>query len=189
MEAQRIKKRYGVKKQMRSGKIASILIFVLSIVLSIAFFIFRDFFKESASLGLVGLFIINFVTNASFFVSAPAFLTVVAGGNLYSPVLVALVSSLGATIGDTIGFAFGFAGHKLTKHRLEKKKWFRILEKYFKKHGNLLLFAFALIPNPIFDAIGLIAGIFAYPFLRFFLIVWVGRLIRYFLLASFGSTL
>lgn len=174
---------------MNSGKIASVLIFILSIVLSFAFFIFRDFFKESTSLGLIGLFIINFVSNASFFVSAPAFLTVVAGGNLYPPVLVALVSSLGATAGDSIGFAFGFAGHKLTYHKLEKKKWFRVLEKHFKKHGDLLLFVFALIPNPVFDAIGLIAGIFAYPFFRFFLIVWVGRFIRYFILASFGSTL
>lgn len=172
-----------------SNKIGAASIFVLSIVLSFAFFIFRDFFKESTSLGLIGLFIINFVTNASFFVSAPAFLTVVAGGNLYPPILVALVSSLGATAGDTIGFAFGFAGHKLTKHRFEKKKWFRVLEKHFKKHGNWLLFIFALIPNPVFDAIGLIAGIFAYPFFRFFLIVWLGRIIRYYLLAFFGSTL
>ena len=174
---------------MMFNKIGAASIFVLSIVLSIAFFVFKDFFKESTSLGLIGLFIINFVSNASFFVSAPTFLTVVAGGNLYSPVLVALASSLGATAGDAIGFAFGFAGHKLTKHKLEKKKWFRILEKHFKKHGNWLLFVFALIPNPIFDAIGLIAGIFAYPFFKFFFIVWLGRLIRYYLLASFGSTL
>jgi membrane protein YqaA with SNARE-associated domain len=172
-----------------SNKIGAASIFVLSIVLSIAFFIFRDFFKESASLGLIGLFILNFVSNASFFVSAPAFPAVVAGGNLYPPILVALVSSLGATAGDSIGFAFGFAGHKLTKHKLEKKKWFRILEKHFKKYRGWLLFAFALIPNPVFDAIGLIAGIFAYPFFRFFLIVLLGRLIRYYLLASFGSTL
>ncbi|OGH20207.1 MAG: hypothetical protein A3D74_00820 [Candidatus Levybacteria bacterium RIFCSPHIGHO2_02_FULL_37_13] len=172
-----------------SNKIGAASIFVLSFVLSIAFFVFRDFFKESASLGLIGLFILNFVSNASFFVSAPAFLPVVAAGNLYPPILVAFVSSLGATAGDSIGFAFGFAGHKLTKHKLEKKKWFRTLEKHFKKHGNWLLFIFALIPNPLFDAIGLIAGIFAYPFFRFFLIVWLGRIIRYYLLASFGSTL
>jgi membrane protein YqaA with SNARE-associated domain len=172
-----------------SNKIGAASIFVLSIVLSIAFFIFRDFFKDSASLGLIGLFIINFVTNATFFVSAPTFPAIVAAGNLYPPILVALVSSLGATAGDTIGFAFGFAGHKLTKHKLEKKKWFRILEKHFKKYRGWLLFAFAIIPNPVFDAIGLIAGIFAYPFFRFFLIVWFGRLIRYYLLASFGATL
>ncbi len=174
---------------MKSQRFFSGIIFLLSIALSIAFFIFRDFFKQSTSLGLIGLFTINFVSNASFFISAPAFLTVVAGGNLYPPILVALVSSLGATAGDSIGFAFGFTGRHLTKHKLEKKRWFRILEKYFKKHGNWLLFVFALIPNPVFDAIGLIAGIFAYPFFRFFLIVWLGRFIRYFILASFGATL
>lgn len=172
-----------------TGKVGAILIFVLSIVLSVSFFIFRDFFKASSAFGLIGLFFVNFVSNASFFVSAPAFLTVVAGGNLYPPILVALVSSLGATAGDAVSFIFGIAGQKLAKHKLEKKKWFAVLEKLFKKHGNWILFTLALAPNPIFDAIGLIAGIFGYSFYRFFLIVWLGRLIRYFFLAYFGSKL
>ena len=174
---------------MIKSKILSGFIFILSIVLSIAFFIFRDFFKGSESLGLIGLFLVNFVSNASFFVSAPAFLTVVAAGNLYPPILVALVSSFGAAAGDTVGFVFGITGRNLAKHSLSRKKWFRILEKHFKKHGDWLLFVLALIPNPLFDAIGLIAGIFAYPLFRFFLIVWVGRFIRYYLLAIFGSLL
>lgn len=164
-------------------------IFVLSILLSAAFFIFKDFFAASKSLGLLGIFVINFVSNASFFVSTPAFLTVVAGGNLYPPLLVALVSSFGATAGDALSFAFGASGRHLANNKLKKKEWFRILSEYFKKYGDILLFILALVPNPIFDAIGLIAGVFSYNFFRFFAIVWVGRFIRYFLLATFGSYL
>ncbi len=174
---------------MNLQKLLTGTIFILSIVLSIAFFIFRDFFAASKSLGLIGLFVINFVSNASFFVSAPAFLTVVAGGSLYPPILVALVSSFGGTLGDTLSFVFGSTGRHLANHKLKKKSWFRVLSKYFKKHGDWLLFAFALIPNPLFDAIGLLAGVFAYNLYKFFFIVWVGRFIRYFLLASFGSML
>lgn len=174
---------------MTSSKIVAGFIFVLSVVLSVAFFIFKDFFAVSKSLGLIGLFLVNFFSNASFFVSAPAFLTVVAGGNLYPPILVALVSSFGGTLGDTLSFVFGVTGRHLTNYKLKKKKGFRILSKYFNKYGDLLLFALALIPNPIFDAIGLLAGVFAYNLFRFFVIVWIGRFIRYFLLASFGSML
>src|SRR3989304_9698820 len=143
---------------MNLNKIIAGFIFVLSIVLSIAFFVFKDFFAASKSLGLIGLFVINFVSNASFFVSAPAFLTVVAGGNLYSPILVAFVSSFGATLGDAIGFIFGVSGRRLANNQLKKKTWYRILSKYFKKYGDFLLFTLALIPNPIFDAVGLLAG-------------------------------
>src|SRR3989344_2155549 len=174
---------------MISRRIIVSFIFVLSIVLSVAFFIFRDFFAASKSLGLLGIFVINFVSNASFFVSTPAFLTVVAGGNLYPPVLVALVSSFGATLGETISFAFGASGRHLANHKLKNKKWFYILSIYFKKHGDIILFVFALVPNPLFDAVGLVAGIFGYNFFKYFLLVLAGRFIRYFLLASFCATL
>ena len=97
--------------------------------------------------------------------------------------------SFAATLGDSLSFVFGFSGRHLANKKLQKKEWFQILSMYFGKYGDILLFALALIPNPIFDAIGLVAGVFAYNFFRFFAIVWVGRFIRYFLLASFGSTL
>src|SRR3990167_4320226 len=174
---------------MTSNKIIAGAVFVLSIVLSVGFFVFNDFFAGSRSLGLIGIFIINFVSHASFFVSGPAFLTVVAGGNLYPPILVALVSSFGATLGETISFAFGASGRYLANHKLKNKKWFYILSIYFKKYGDIILFVFALVPNPLFDAVGLVAGIFGYNFFKYFLLVLAGRFIRYFFFASFCAKL
>ena len=171
------------------NKIYATSVFFLSLILSTAFFVFQDFFKESMSLGLLGIFLVNFISGASFFVSAPAFLTVISGGSIYPPVLVALISSMGATLGDMVNYLFGFSGRHLINHHLSKKKWFIFLEKHFKKHGNWLLFLFAVIPNPIFDMIGLIAGIFGYSSYKFFIIVAVGRFIRFWLLAKFGSFL
>lgn len=169
------------------NKRVAILVFILSLVLSIAFFYFRDFFKGAESLGLLGIFLINFVSNASFFVSGPAFLTVIAGGALYPPILVAIASSLGSAAGDVISFIVGFTGRHIINHKLNQKIWFRVLEDYFKKFGGIILFIFALIPNPFFDSIGLIAGIFHYNIWKYLLIVFVGRLIRFFLLATLGS--
>lgn len=169
------------------NKKVEILVFIISFVLSIAFFIYRDFFSQAESLGLIGIFIINFVSSASFFVSGPAFLTVIAGGALYPPILVALVSSLGSALGDVVSFIVGFTGRRIINHKLNQKIWFKVLEDYFKKFGGIILFVFALVPNPLFDSIGLIAGIFHYNIWKYFLIVFVGRLIRFFLLATLGS--
>ncbi len=164
-------------------------IFFASIVLSIAFFYFKDYFKQAESLGLLGLFLINFVSSAGFFVSGPAFLSIIAGGNLYSPILVALVAAVGACLGDLIGFMFGHSGRRLMKERLDKHKTVRFLEKHFHRHGALIIFILAIIPNPFFDAIGILAGVVNYPPLKFFTIMLVGRFIRYWALAQFGSKL
>lgn len=171
---------------MKKEKIIAITIFILSFIFSIGFFLFRDYFKGMTSLGLLGLFLINFVSSASLFISAPSMINVFAGGAIYPPILVALVSSLGSAFGDLISFILGLSGRNLINHNFHKKLWFRFLEDFFKKHGSWILFIFAFIPNPIFDSIGILAGAFSYPPLKFFLIVFAGRLIRYFLLAEAG---
>ena len=171
------------------SKIYAATIFLSSIILSIAFYLFRDFFKEASSLGLFGLFVINFVSSATFFIPAPAFLTVITGGNLYSPILVATVAAVGACLGDMIGFAFGYSGRRLTKKKLDRHKTIRFLEKHFHRHGALIIFILAIIPNPFFDAIGILAGVVNYPPVKFFAIMLIGRFIRYWALAQVGSKL
>jgi len=60
-------------------------VFLLSISLSAVFYIYRDYLKDASALGFLGLFVVNFVSSATFFISSPAFLTIITGGNLYSP--------------------------------------------------------------------------------------------------------
>lgn len=172
---------------MKSKKIVSALVLALSIALSFVFFIFRSSLENAEALGLVGIFILNFISNAALFVSVPSLFAVIAGGAIFSPVLVALVSSLGSALGDMIGFVFGLSGRTLINHRLHKKLWFKIVNEYFKKHGGWAILVLSFIPNPVFDSIGIIAGAFAYSPVKFFILVFIGRIVRYYILASFGS--
>jgi len=173
---------------MKLQKFYTAIIFISSIVLSAVFFVYRDFFKDASSLGLLGLFVINFVSSASIFVPGPAsIITVIAGGNLYQPILVAIIAVVGACLGDMLGFVFGYSGRKLTKKKLDRHKTVRFLEKHFHRHGGLIIFILAIIPNPFFDAVGVLAGIVNYPPLKFFTIMFVGRFLRYWLLAQIGS--
>ena len=171
------------------NKYYAITVFISSILLSTVFFVYRDFFKHALSLGLLGLFIVNFVSSAGFFVSGPAFLTIITGGNLYPPILVALVAAFGACLGDMLGYVFGHSGRRLTKKKLDRHKAVRFLEKNFHRHGGLIIFLLAIIPNPFFDAVGILAGVLNYPPLKFFTIMLIGRFLRYWLLAKFGSSL
>lgn len=172
---------------MKKEKLVALIVFFSSIVLSFSFFIFEDFFSQARSWGVLGLFLLNVISNASFFISAPTLFAVIAGGSLYNPFLVAAVSALGAGLGDTVSYLFGFSGRKVLNHKLSKKLWFRVMEDFFEKHGGWILFLFSLIPNPIFDSFGLIAGIFSYKYWRFLTIIVVGRFIRFLIFAYFGS--
>lgn len=168
-------------------KSLSIFILILSVVLSIGLFIFRDYFKDFRNLGLIGIFLINFVSSATFFISGPAFLTVIAGGSIYHPLLVAFIASLGASAGDMISYSFGYSGRRLTEHRLRKKLWFVVIEDVFKAYGSIFIFVFAIIPNPFFDAVGLFAGVMGMNYSKFFILMLFGRFARFIILALIGA--
>lgn len=161
--------------------------FLISLILIYFAFSYQQKLSEFRSLGLFGLFLINLLGNATLFLPAPAIASVVAGGILYPFLAVALVSALGATIGDMVGFLLGRSSKEIfiKNHH----SWYLILERIFKKYGPFVIFLFAFIPNPVFDAVGIMAGVFSFSPIRFFILVFLGRFARDILLAFLGSHL
>lgn len=161
-------------------------IFFISFAFIVGAFVFREKLFEFQSLGLVGIFLINFFGNATVLLPAPAIASVVAGGALYPPFAVALFAALGASLGDMVGFLLGHSGKALfiKNHHT----WYVVLRNMFHKAGNVVVFLFAFIPNPFFDVIGILAGVFHYSPIRFFVILLLGRFARALILAYIGST-
>lgn len=164
-----------------------VFLFIVSLIVSFGAFWYRDLFEGTRTLGLIGIFIINLISSATFFVSGPAFLTVIAGGSIYPPLLVALVASLGASVGDLVSFAFGYSSRHVALKKLENKPWFMWVEGMFKKYGIWIILLFAFIPNPVFDAIGLVAGVFKFKWKTFFILILLGRFARFVILALLGA--
>ncbi len=166
-------------------KISYIVTFILSVILIVLAFTLQDKLSQFRSLGLLGIFLINLFGNATIFLPAPAIASVVVGGAIYPPLAVAIVSALGASFGDMTGFLFGFSGKDLfiKKHSAS----YLLLQQVFAQYGGLVIFFFALIPNPFFDIIGILGGAFSYSPLRFFAVLFIGRLLRDVLLAYAGS--
>lgn len=162
-----------------------LLIFFLSIFVVGFSIYFQNQLAQFKSLGLLGIFLINFIGNATFFLPGPAIASVVAGGVIYSAFSVAIAASLGATLGDMIGYALGYSGKKLfiKNHHI----LFVVMRDIFQKYGTIAVFAFALIPNPFFDIIGFLGGLAHFSPIKFFILLLLGRTIRNLLLASLGS--
>lgn len=166
-------------------KINHILIFLLAIVLIILSFYFRDELANLKSLGILGLFLINFFGNATVFLPAPVIASVVAAGSIYNPLVVTLISSLGGTAGEMVGFVLGHSGKNIfvKKHHF----LFLILIDLFKSYGTVIIFIAALIPNPFFDVMGILAGFIHYSPKKFFVVTLFGRIIRNLVLSFIGS--
>lgn len=162
-----------------------ILTFVFAVSIIVLSVYFQNQLIHFKSLGLLGIFLINFLGNATIFLPAPAIATVVLGGVVYSPLVVAVVSSLGGSLGEMVGYVLGYSGRKLfiKNHHI----LFIVARDIFKDYGTFIVLAVALIPNPFFDVIGIFAGIAHFSPVRFFTVLLIGRIIRNFLLAYFGS--
>jgi membrane protein YqaA with SNARE-associated domain len=159
--------------------ISSLLIVCLS-------FYFRNEIAHLGSLGLIGIFIVNIIGSATLFLPAPGIATVVAGGFVYNPFLVAIIASIGSAIGDMIGYVLGNSG----KEVLIKKDsfWYDVFKEVFHKFGAIFIILFSFIPNPLFDAVGIFAGVFKYPIYKFFIYTLIGRFMRNLLLAYLGAS-
>lgn len=173
-------------KGLQHLKLDYLLMLIVSLALIGVSFYFRDELSHFSSLGLLGIFIVNIIGSATLFLPAPAIASVVAGGFLYNPLFVAVIAALGSAIGDMVGFLLGHSGKEIF---LKKSSfWYKFFKQTFHRFGALFIIVLSFIPNPLFDAVGIFAGIFSYSPIKFFFYVLVGRFLRNLLLAYFGAS-
>ncbi len=172
-------------KIRRSEKHHKKLYFALLILLGFILFLpvfFQVRFHSLRSFGLVGVFFINLFGSATIFLPAPGLLSVGISATQSDPLLVAIIGALGASIGEGTTFLFGYTSNKLLD--LEKHKFIKKFKKnVFDKYGNAVILFFAFTPNPLFDGIGMIAGLSKFPVKKFLILTFIGRLLRYIVIA------
>ena len=144
-------------------------------------------FESFTSLGYIGILLLNFISSASVIFPMPGTLSVLWGGAVWNPILVGLFSGIGASLGEVSGYLLGF-GSRGFLHRLEKKnEWFLKIEYFFHKTGFMTIVIVSLLPLPIFDFIGILAGGLNYPLWKFLIATSIGRIIRNLLIAWTGA--
>lgn len=175
------------KKREQRKRLLYITLFAASaifLVFPLLFGLDLSFFK---SLGLIGIMVINFFASATLFFPAPGFLAIGFGGKIYEPLLVALVAAFGSAMGELVGFTFGYSSKKISpseKHILD------VVAKIFHhKHAGILIVLISFIPNPLFDAVGIVAGVSLYPVKKFLFLVFLGRFLRDIIIAYAGRNL
>lgn len=145
-----------------------------AIGISITILAFQKEIGQLGNLGLLGVFLISLLGNATTLLPAPSLAFVfLLSASLPNPFLVAIAAALGAALGETTGYLAGYAGSGVVTHT----KIYQRIHKRIEKYGALGIFLVASIPNPLFDLAGISAGALKIPWIKFFLATFAGKLI------------
>ncbi|MBT3995841.1 MAG: DedA family protein [Chloroflexi bacterium] len=130
---------------------------------------------ENAGYG--GLWIINFIAAGLIIlpISGPAAVCIAAAPDFgLNPLAIGLISASAEALGELTGYMLGLSGRSF----FEKNRFYPRVHSWVSKRGGIILFFGAVIPNPLFDVIGVAAGSIGYPIKRFVVIVFVAKSIK-----------
>ena len=139
-----------------------------------------------AALGYPGIFLVMLLSGASTFLPIGGQAAVMAAGSLWNPLLVGLAAGLGNATGELVGYGAGLVGASV----LERKPlpgWWLLLRRWLHRYGFFTILVLAVVPNPVFDAVGILAGSMGYPIRRLWLACVLGNSVKYVLVAYLGE--
>ena len=129
------------------------------------------------SIGFPVIWAISLIGAGSIILPAPSLAVVCLGASPdvgLHPAIIGLVAGSAEALGEMTGYLAGLSGNTLVqRHRLYPR-----VRGWLIGRGAIVLFALAVIPNPVFDLIGIAAGGIRYPILKFLAIVFVGKSIK-----------
>lgn len=158
---------------------------VLVVGLTVLLFVYRRQLSELGVVGYPGIFLISLISNATLILPVPGVLFTSAMGAVFNPFWVAVAAGSGAALGELSGYLAGFSGQAV----VENREWYDRVVGWIKKYGDVTIFALSVIPNPIFDIAGIVAGMLKLPLWRFLLWCWLGKVAKMLVFAYGGSTI
>ena len=137
-----------------------------------------------------GIFLISLIGSASVILPLPGAAVVVSSGQFVGDVggipfwlVVGIVAAAGETIGEMTAYLAGMGG----KVVIEDRASYRKLDSWMQRRGVGTMFVLSVVPNPVFDIAGFMAGAVRMPIWQFALTVFVGKTIKNCGLAAGGD--
>jgi len=142
-------------------------------------------YRALGNYGYLGVFAITLLATGAFVLPVPYLMSIIVAGSFLNPTLVAIVAGAAAAIGELTGYLVGYSGRSL----LAKNRWTVLLEEWMVRFAGWVIFLGSVVPNPIFDAIGIIAGAARVKLSLFLIACFLGKSLRFWLLATLGESL
>jgi membrane protein YqaA with SNARE-associated domain len=134
---------------------------------------------DLTQIGYMAVAITALVASGGLIIPVPALATACTTSAFLNPAFIGLIAGTGETLGELTGYFLGYSGRGV----MQNSRLYQRLEGWMRRRGWLVLFLLALIPNFLFDVAGVAAGALRYPLWKFLGIVWVGKLMKFLIIA------
>jgi membrane protein DedA with SNARE-associated domain len=160
-----------------------VLAFVAAVAVTLFIFSMREELKQLAGFGYPSIFLLSMISNATLVFPGSSVALTFAFGAVFNPVIVGIVSGLGAAFGELTGYLVGFSGQGI----VDDFKIYKQLETWTSEYGGPLILVLAFIPNPLFDLAGVAAGALKMPVSHFLFWCAIGKILKMLVFALAGA--
>ena len=144
----------------------------------------RELVQRFSQWGYLSSFLISLIGSATVILPAPGLALILALGAHLNPLLLGVVAGIGSGLGELSGYLAGKAGRNLVNR---EGRFNTFLHNITTRFTSPALFILAILPLPIFDFAGILAGALRMPVLRFLAVVISGKIIKHALAAYLGA--
>ena len=144
----------------------------------------RELVQRFSQWGYLSSFLISLIGSATVILPAPGLALILALGAHLNPVLLGVVAGFGSGLGELSGYLAGKAGRNLVN---SEGRFNAFLHRMTTRFTSPALFVLAILPLPIFDFAGILAGALRMPVLHFLAVVISGKIIKHALAAYLGA--
>ena len=121
--------------------------------------------------GYLGIFVLSMVASSMLFLPSGRVPILIGGALILNPLAVAIVASVGGAIGESAGYILGRCSNRVIKGE-KTPAW---LSRITERHMGLAILLGNAIPNPLVDAISIVAGRVRYSPTRFLAYAIIGK--------------
>lgn len=169
----------------RTLNIIRVLVLIGVIILTAFLVINRDRIQHLQVYGYPGIFLVSLLSYATIIVPVPAVVLTSVMGAVFNPFFVSIAAGVGASLGELSGYLAGFSGQMV----VEDKPHYDRIVRWMRKYGGLTILVLATIPNPLFDLVGILAGMLKMPIWKFLMFCMIGNIIKMMMFAFAGDWL
>ena len=140
--------------------------------------LYRGYFGAT-HVGYGAVALSSLVASAGLLVPVPALATACLTATKLNPFLVGVIAATFETVGELSGYSLGYTNRDV----LSRSRMYQRFQRWMRRRNWLLLFVASLVPNPIFDIVGIAAGYLRYPVTGFLAVVWSGKALKWLAIA------
>jgi membrane protein YqaA with SNARE-associated domain len=177
-----------VRGSPRLRRLLAVVMLVFIVGCSVAVYLLPLGSAELAPLGYLAVFVSTLVAGMAIMVPGVNVVVFVAGRSI-DPFLVALVGGFGSVLGESTGYAGGRATRSLVTERRLDSRWARVVATLVRRNAFLAILALAFASVVLADVAGLVAGRVGYSYRKFFVATFLGKTLRFALVAVLGGRL